>query len=56
MNKPDVGQAFPQVMSLRDYFAANAMRAFLPDYCPDPSQCAIEAYRYADAMIAEREK
>lgn len=58
-------------MSLRDYFAAKAMQGMLAnsemqtamgqlmkqqkDYNPI-ERTAIAAYRYADAMIAERDK
>ena len=39
-------------MTLRDYFAAKAMQALLPDY---PSFIAQQAYHYADAMLKARE-
>jgi len=47
-------------MTLRDYFAAKAMAAFLstPDgadhYRRQPSILADSAYKIADAMLAER--
>jgi hypothetical protein len=53
----------PQIgMSLQDKFADSAMRALIPfavsgevdDYTPQA--VAHDAYNYADAMIAEREK
>lgn len=55
------GAAFPHVsthmdrtgMTLRDYFAGQALVAFLGH---DPNWNAEMAYRAADAMIAEREK
>lgn len=44
-------------MSLRDYFAGQAlvgmMQAMRP-YTSDAAQCAADAYRQADAMIAAR--
>ena len=47
-------------MTLRDYFAAKAMQAFLtsPDFTDDQWMrgYAIDAYRMADAMLAERAK
>jgi hypothetical protein len=55
------GAAFPlesdygsqKGMTLRDYFAGQALVAFLGH---DPNWNAEMAYRAADAMIAEREK
>lgn len=41
-------------MTLRDYFAAKAMQALLPD--SDFVFVANEAYEMADAMLAERSK
>lgn len=49
-------------MSLRDYFAAKAMHAFLTtahedisgDAMSNPKKCAVWAYEQADAMLAER--
>lgn len=67
MNEIDNGgPAFPQKeplsndwhgMSLRDYFAAKAMQwlASKPG-SPDYEYEAMAAYKYADAMLAEREK
>ena len=47
-------------MTLRDYFAAKAMAAYLAiDYegcCRDPDKLAMWAYDNADAMLKEREK
>lgn len=51
-------------MTLRDYFAAKAMQGFLAhhesDYAPlideKVPMLAREAYRLADAMLAERAK
>jgi hypothetical protein len=44
-------------MTLRDYFAGQAlvgmMQAMRP-YTRDAAQCAADAYRQADAMIAAR--
>ena len=63
MSKPnDGGPAFPvgllPGMSLRDYFAGQAMGGQLadPDGEIDPKLIARWSYAYADAMLAEREK
>ena len=68
MSKPnDGGPAFPCVdakgfvsegMSLRDYFAGQAMGGQLadPDGEIDPKLIAKWSYAYANAMLAEREK
>lgn len=69
--KPTGGLAFPVVepgapdrqcpfvldygMTLRDYFAAQAL-AVIPGDTATPDDLARDAYRIADAMIAEREK
>lgn len=61
------GRAFPNKfgsgMTLRDYFAAQALNGIFIGYWSDPemthfkaSEIAEEAYVYADAMLAEREK
>lgn len=42
-------------MTLRDYFAAKAMQALIDKGFGDKSS-AREAYKYADAMLAERDK
>lgn len=41
-------------MTLRDYFAAKAMEAVMLDYSPESG--ALEAYKWADAMLKERSK
>ena len=68
MDKPkDGGPAFPctdakgftsEGMSLRDYFAGQAMGGQLadPDGEIDPKLIAKWSYAYANAMLAEREK
>ena len=63
MDKPnDGGPAFPvgllPGMSLRDYFAGQAMGGQLadPDGEIDPKLIAKWSYAYANAMLAEREK
>ena len=52
-------------MSLRDYFAGQALAAIVSkipvqtvsiDEFEQEERCAIGAYAYADAMIAERER
>ena len=40
------------VMNLRDWFAGQALASFGTDYFP--MEAAEKAYRYADAMLAER--
>ena len=61
----DGGTAFPcpvegtSGMSLRDYFAAAALTGLLasPDpTLPNPEGIAKVCYRFADAMIVERNK
>ena len=60
------GPAFPtgkgvvvddyQGMTLRDYFAAKAMQAWLVGVnLPNADVCAITAYEIADAMLEARE-
>jgi hypothetical protein len=41
-------------MTLRDYFAANALQVTCEDYMP--TEAAKLAYDYADAMLKERLK
>jgi hypothetical protein len=49
-------------MTLRDYFAAKAMQSLMHTqyadmtYEGEPAAMAFEAYRLADAMLAERSK
>jgi hypothetical protein len=43
-------------MSLRDYFAARAMQAFLLDKRASMQDDAIDAYKMADAMLKAREE
>ena len=62
--RDDGGQAFPGVqtdgMSLRDYFAGQALAgqlaSFGPDDFPNPDGLAALAYCIADAVLAERSK
>lgn len=72
--KNDGGPAFPKTtgetqggygyvksaggMTLRDYFAGQALAGFLADskVVDTPSEMARGAYKMADAMLAEREK
>jgi len=59
----DGGPAFPigdtdlQGMSLRDYFAGQALNGLLlsPRITAPPATAKL-AYEYADAMLAERDK
>jgi len=62
----DGGPAFPQLgfggMSLRDYFAASALKGLLADSRPGAlthgstkTEVAKHAYYYADAMLKARE-
>lgn len=45
-------------MTLRDYFAGQALAGLLanPDYTGLIAVSANDAYQFADAMLAEREK
>jgi hypothetical protein len=54
---PVMGHVFDGTdgMSLRDYFAGQALPS-LTENDRDPQVVAEEAYDYADAMIAERER
>ena len=65
MSKNDGGPAFPllsewhQGMPLRDYFAAAALQGFCANNQSlkwEPDECAADAYQFADAMLAERDK
>ena len=42
-------------MTLRDYFAAQAMQALIEKYDESPVEISLEAYEFADAMLKERE-
>lgn len=42
-------------MSLRDWFAGQALAGLLAQYGADPEWTAIAAYKEADAMLAARE-
>ena len=77
-NKSDGGPAFPHTldmvsggnsrggMSLRDYFAGQALPAVIAAYTEANGRCigtdhvkyncAAHAYQFADAMLAERNK
>jgi hypothetical protein len=50
---PEEGQVHRWGMTLRDYFAAKAMQALVHNR--PPPAAAIEAYKYADAMLKVRE-
>lgn len=58
-NMPEPGSGFTGITA-RDYFASAALQGFLAQYGstrpPDVGAVAREAYRFADAMLAEREK
>ncbi len=65
MNKETGGPAFPfkgaindsSGMTLRDYFAANAMQGLLASEVNLPMESfAIRAYKMADAMMKAREQ
>lgn len=43
-------------MSLRDWFAGQALLALATEADVEVDDAARHAYRYADAMLAEREK
>ena len=54
---PEEGQAHRWGMTLRDYFAAKAMQAWLVGVNePGGGRCADFAYRMADAMLKAREE
>lgn len=66
MNEETGGPAFPHEhkygdgtahrsdgMTLRDYFAAQALAALIP-HADGPYSAVSDAYEYADAMIEER--
>jgi len=73
VSKLDGGPAFPQItelgdiastnngMTLRDYFAAKAMQALIPDEFFSNSggkgleKVCILAYRFSDTMLKQRE-
>jgi hypothetical protein len=61
MNKKDGGDAFPRQdytipgMTLRDYFAAQAMAGIAARGESKSADQARRAYEIADAMIAERQ-
>ena len=42
-------------MTLRDYFAAQAMQALIEKYDESPVEISLEAYEFADAMLKQRE-
>jgi hypothetical protein len=54
----DLMQVIETGISARDYFAAKALQGILayPDGGPTIAGAARDAYRYADAMLAERSK
>lgn len=62
------GTAFPQCsynmkggyditggMTLRDYFAAQAMQALIEKYDESPVEISLEAYEFADDMLKAKE-
>lgn len=42
-------------LTVRDYFAAKAMAALIEKYDESPIEVSLEAYDFADAMMAQRE-
>ena len=64
MSKNTGGPAFPtgnfehktEGLTLRDYFAAKAMQGMLMRGYGNIEHLPVDAYAFADAMIAEREK
>jgi len=67
MNTPtDGGNAFPvstdnfdngaEGLTKRDYFAAKAMQGLMDNEHMESDDVAVEAYKQADAMLAERAK
>lgn len=65
MKTNDGGPAFPvqQVangtttkgMTLRDWFAGQALAGYIVEQCPASDVAAENAYKFADAMLAARE-
>jgi len=66
-DKPDPIYAFPlgidktyycydPGMTLRDYFAAAALKGLLSLHWQYPEEMAKNVYQFADAMLKEREK
>jgi hypothetical protein len=51
MNTPPIDN-----ITLRDYFAAQAVIGLLNDSHPNVYQLARDAYKLADAMLEERER
>jgi hypothetical protein len=43
-------------MTLRDWFAGQALAGFASRPCYSDDEAAAAAYRYADAMLAARKK
>ena len=61
--EPHVSEYSEPGMTLRDYFAAKALNAFVANAAimktatrADVEQVAEQAYRFADAMLKERKK
>lgn len=55
-NQP-ITSVFNGGMSLRDYFAAQALEGLLCACCAGlPGEAASNAYKYADAMLEARDK
>ena len=52
---PEEGQVHRWGMTLRDYFAAKALRTFSDDTDELMMENAIKAYKQADAMLKARE-
>lgn len=60
-DKPENPTAVPTVqgMTLRDWFAGQALAAFLSSDADEewnPENASIVAYEYADAMLKQREE
>lgn len=65
MSKDEGGPAFPvnwlkdvgdSGMSLRDWFAGQALMGLMSAYCDNHDQTARWAWEYADAMIVEKRR